>query len=169
MEAALEACGFVADGFNLSGQNHRWVRGDAQIDVLAPDFLGARLMERSHAVLGRLLSTRGAQFGLDRTERILVVVDDLEIYINRPDLVGALYQKCSALLVQLDSNQERHLFDIALLVDLLNPADRRDLLGLRTPQKRRIISGLIKASRGIGTEQGSERRLLLLIDLLEAR
>lgn len=56
---AFATVGFEPDGLNPSGADHRWTRGDAQIDVLTPDFLGP-ILERKHVGLGRLLPTRGA-------------------------------------------------------------------------------------------------------------
>lgn len=76
MSGALRRVGFAPDGMNPSEQHHRWSRGDAQIDVLTPDFLGPRLLDRRHPGFGRLLPTRGAQLGLDRTEAIPVEVVD---------------------------------------------------------------------------------------------
>lgn len=146
---ALESAHFEPDGFNPSGHDHRWVRGAAQIDVLTPDFLGPNLLDRRHPGLGRLLPTRGAQFALNRTERVTVKVDDFELEVNRPDLVGALYGKCSALLVSLDTDKDRHLSDIAALATVVRPRDRRQLLELSRKERRRIISGL---TRAVGSE-----------------
>lgn len=125
---ALKHSGFAPDGLNPSGHDHRWVRGDAQIDVLTPDFLGPNILDRKHPGLGKLLATRGAQFGLHRTSRVSIRVDDFELDVNRPNLVGALYEKCSALLVTLDTSKDRHLGDIGTLAGLLAPNDRRELL-----------------------------------------
>ncbi len=41
---ALTHIGFTPEGYNTSGQNHRWVRGLAQIDVLVPSGLSERTM-----------------------------------------------------------------------------------------------------------------------------
>lgn len=142
----LKEIDFVPDGLNPAGHDHRWVRGGAQIDILTPDFLGPRL-EWLHPGLGKLLATRGAQFGLHRTERVRVAVDDFELDVLRPDLVGALYEKCSALLVFADPGKERHLGDIALLAELLapSPQDRAELLSLKPRQLKRIRSGFVRA------------------------
>ena len=165
---ALEASHFERDGLNPAGQDHRWVRGDAQIDVLAPDFLGPYLQERRHPGLGRLLSTRGAQFGLHRTERVNVAVDDFELMVNRPDLVGALYEKCSALLVSLDRDKERHLGDIGSLATLVAPQDRRELLGLRRREKRRLMHGLSCSRSRPGVDDRQAFVLEGLVALLRA-
>lgn len=145
----LKEIGFAPDGLNPAGHDHRWVRDGAQIDILAPDFLGPRL-EWKHPGLGKLLATRGAQFGLDRTETVRVAVDDLEFSVRRPNLIGALYEKCSALLILMDSDKARHLGDIALLPELVaqSPRDRRELLALNPKQLKRVRSGLVRAREG---------------------
>lgn len=164
----LKESGFAPDGLNPSGQDHRWVRGDAQIDVLTPDFLGPRILDRRYPGLGKLLATRGAQFGLDRTERVAVRVDDFELGVNRPDLVGALYEKCSALLVPLDTRKERHLGDIVDLAGLLNPDDRRALLSLRRRETVRVIYGLRRAYGSLDLDDRKARRLIRVDKLLSA-
>lgn len=163
---ALRAAGFEPDGLNPSGQDHRWARGDAQIDVLTPDFLGARILDRKHPGIGRPLATRGAQFALDRTERVRVQVDDFELDVNRPNLVGALYGKCSALLIPLDANKARHLEDIAALADILGPHDRRELLHLRRRQRARVIFGLRRTLDQVDLDARGTHRLARLIELL---
>ncbi|UEJ81512.1 hypothetical protein Bra3105_11735 [Brachybacterium halotolerans subsp. kimchii] len=163
---AMQTVGFLPDGLNPAGHDHRWVRGDAQIDVLAPAFLGSHLLDRSHRGLGRLLPTRGAQFGLNRTERVHVRVDDFDLMVNRPDLVGALYEKCSALLVSLDRGKGRHLEDISLLSELLTPQDRRELIGLRRRERLRVIRGLRRTQEGIDLDPRRRRRVGQLEQLL---
>lgn len=163
MVTVLRDAGFAPDGLNPSGHDHRWVRGDAQIDVLTPDFLGPNLLDRKFPGLGKLLPTRGAQFGLHRSERVRVRIDDFELDVNRPDLVGALYEKCSALLVPLDTDKERHLTDIGLLTELVAPDDRRQLLALRPREKQRVIRGLRRAS----VLHGIDARRVFLMGRLE--
>lgn len=156
---ALRQSRFEPDGINPAGYDHRWVRGDAQIDVLTPDFLGPNLLDRRHPGLGRLLPTRGAQLALNRTRRVTVRVDDFELEVNRPDLVGGLYGKCSALLVSLDLSKDRHLSDIAALAAVVGPNDRRELLKLRRRERRRIIHGLTRAM-GSDDVSDSQRQVL---------
>lgn len=164
----LRDADFSPDGFNPSGHDHRWVRGDAQIDILTPDFLGPRILDRRHPGLGRLLATRGAQFGLHRTRRVTIRVDDFELDVNRPDLVGALYEKCSALLIPMDANKERHLGDISTLANLLAPDDRRELLRLRRREKVRVISGLRRTREEAKLDQRRTRSLMRLERLLSS-
>lgn len=39
---ALEEAGFQVEGETVMGKHHRWVRGEASIDVLIPQGLGPR-------------------------------------------------------------------------------------------------------------------------------
>lgn len=62
----LRDCGFVADGESFEGHQHRWVRGEAQIDVLIPRFLGERASSRRGITGGTTLAAPGAQGAVDR-------------------------------------------------------------------------------------------------------
>ncbi|MGO1925956.1 MAG: hypothetical protein ACTH1T_09965 [Brachybacterium tyrofermentans] len=93
-------------------------------------------------------------------------VDDLELDVNRPNLVGALYEKSSALLIPLDANKTRHLEDIAALADILGPGDRRELLQLRRRQRARVIFGLRKTLDQVDLDARGLHRLARLIELL---
>lgn len=165
---ALRRADFEPDGFNPAGHDHRWVRGDAQIDILTPDFLGPKLLDQKHPGLGRLLPTRGAQLALNRTERVIVKVDDIELRVNRPDLVGALYGKCSALLVTLDPSKDRHLGDIAALTEVVGPRDRRQMLQLRSRERRRLSYGLRRATHSVDVTDAQRTTLRRLSELLDS-
>lgn len=162
---ALRQCGFkVPVPPNPSGKDHRWIRpeagfGDvtAVIDVLAPSFLGERTLDRSFPGVGKLLATRGAQFGLDRVKTVTVDVDEqFEVAVHRPDLVGALYAKSSALLNTGDADKSRHYEDIDLLAGLAEPADLQAIRGLRARQLRRLRNGLHATIAHVGPGGGAE-------------
>lgn len=163
---SLRGSGFAAASGNPSGKDYRWVRGDARIDVLTPDFLGPRWMDRRFPGLGFLFPTRGAQFGVHRTQRVLVEVDAMTFWVNRPDNVGALYEKCSALLVPLDVHKERHHEDIALLASFIGPKERRAMLGLSRRQRHRLVLGLRTAARSDAVGDGDSASLDRLADVL---
>lgn len=139
---ALDTLGFVPDGFNASGQNHRWVKGDAQIDVLVPSGLSLRTLSWNYPGFGKLLPTRGAQFVLHDVEKIAVQVESRNGVINRPTALGALYGKCSALLNNGDTDKSRHLTDIASLSQVLTRDERKKILGLSGRQRHRLSLGL---------------------------
>lgn len=162
---ALDRVGFSVDGHNASGQNHRWVRGRAQIDVLVPSGLSLRTLSWNYPGFGKLLPTRGAQFVLFDVEKVLVQVNERQGTVNRPTALGALYGKCSALLNNGDTDKSRHLADIALLSKVLSVTERRRIVGLSGKQKYRLkkgIQGSLSASSGAESVESLNRLLKIL-------
>lgn len=156
---ALKSTGFVIDGYNASGQNHRWVRGLAQIDILVPSGQSEKTLSYDFSGLGKVLMTRGAQFGIDRTSSVAVECAGRTFLVNRPDALGALYEKCSALLNNGDTHKQRHLHDILVLVCLLSTSERRDLIGLSGKQRSRLAWGLRRALAEPGIGRPREREM----------
>lgn len=115
--------GFKQHGETVSGRQHRWVREDAQIDVLIPRHLGERADLRPGAAGGPALATPGGQHALDRTESIAVVVDDQPGTVRRPSLIGALIAKSATVEITDDPARDRHLVDYLTLLTLLGPRD----------------------------------------------
>ncbi len=136
------------------------------MDILTPDFLGPRWLDRRFSGLGYLFPTRGAQFGLHRTECVPVTVDARTFHVNRPDVIGALYEKCSALLVPLDVDKSRHHQDIALLASFVGPGERRTMLALSRRQRRRLVQGMASAAESGAVDRGDQDSLRRLVDLL---
>ena len=162
---ALSECGFrICHPPNPSGHDHRWervVEGEpnikAQIDVLAPSGLRPDIYDQKFPGIGRLLPTRGAQFGIDRSERVTVIVDhQLRLTVNRPDAIGALYEKCSALMNHGDPDKHRHYEDINQLCALLNLEDRRALETLSQKELKRLGWGIEQTISALET-RASER------------
>ncbi len=171
---ALRRAGFtIPPPPNPAGKDHRWIRPvpgrdgvEASIDILAPSFLGPRIDDTQFPGVGRLLATRGAQFGIDRSEKVTVIVDDeFEVALRRPDVLGALYEKCSALKNIGEFSFDRHYEDIALLVTLLDIDDMESLGTLRRRQLSRIRSGVVQAISSLGVRAPDDLgRLVLVID-----
>jgi len=115
--------GFVADGESFEGHQHRWVRGEAQIDVLVPRFLGERASSRRGVGGGTTLAAPGAQGALDRARPIEVRVNGRDGVVSRPTLQGALLAKAAAVEIPGDDHT-RHLVDIATLGSLVSRRDR---------------------------------------------
>lgn len=59
--SALSDLGFHPSGETMSGHQHRWRRGQAQIDVLVPRFLGENAQSRKGVGGGTLIPTPGAE------------------------------------------------------------------------------------------------------------
>lgn len=132
--AVLSALGFESAGEappvleGTRGVQHRWLKGDAQIDVLIPRFLGERADNRVGVTGGRTIAAPGGQGALDRSETIDVEVSGRTGRVNRPTLQGALVAKASALLIGEGTRADRHLNDLAILASLVT---RRDRVGER--------------------------------------
>lgn len=109
-----------------SGMQHRWIKGDAVVDVLIPRHLGPIGSNRKGAGGGRTIETPGAQKVLNRSELVPVQVGRYTGTIPRPSLLGAIVGKAAAYTVQLDRSRDRHLGDLALLTSMLRPSDIDD-------------------------------------------
>jgi len=114
----LEAIGFKADKETTGGKQHRWVRGDAIVDVLIPTGLGRGAETKSASGMPGL-ETDGAQFALNRTDLVEITVGDRAGLIPRPTLIGALIIKAAAWGNTLDALRERHISDFAALAPYL--------------------------------------------------
>jgi hypothetical protein len=108
------------------------------VDVLAPDNLGPRV-DLTTRPPGRTLEAPGGTQALARAETIEVVAGGRSGEIPRPNLVGAILIKASAL--NLPGGAERHVTDLAFLLSLLT-----DPLGERSS----LIAGEKKKLRGSG-------------------
>lgn len=67
---ALIELGFLSEGRSWEGHEHRWVRGNAKVDVLIATGLGVRASLKKGVTGGTTLPTSGGQGALDRAERI---------------------------------------------------------------------------------------------------
>ena len=138
---ALSSVGFRSSGESWEGHQHRWVRDQAQIDVLIPSSLGERARRRT-GVTG---------------------------VVYRPSLLGALLLKSAAYSVTQDRYRERHLIDVAVLCAIVNAGDLRH--ASFTPREIRRISAALDALESQGSELASidgavegVRRVRLVLD-----
>lgn len=125
------------------GLQHRWVMGDAQIDVLLPDGVGERSASRPGAGGGPTLTTAGGTQALHRSETVAVTVAGHQGHVRRPNLVGALVMKAAAHSVGTDAR--RHRLDFVVLATILSARDFRD-----TPAStgdRRRLRAMLAAAR----------------------
>ncbi|GCD20961.1 hypothetical protein CTKZ_25230 [Cellulomonas algicola] len=143
----LDRLGFVPAGTSPTGHQHRWVKGDAQIDVLIPRHVGERAAQRRGARGGTTLETPGAQQALDRSENLRVTVGERHGTVRRPSLLGALVAKAAAHTVTLDTARARHLDDFLVLTTLIEPADRVDAATRRDRDHLHGMLGAIAKSR----------------------
>ncbi|MDY7541798.1 hypothetical protein [Cryobacterium sp. 5B3] len=112
---ALVAIGFETAGQSPEGHQHRWVRGDATVDLLIPENVGERAAARRGVTGGTTLEARGSTQALERAELVTVSHEGRQAQIWRPSLLGALVLKAAAYTVPLDMGVKRHLIDFAVL------------------------------------------------------
>jgi hypothetical protein len=93
----LTDLGFTSAGISAEGLQHRWIRGDASIDVLLPDWIGERVSLRQGVTGSPTLPTAGRTQALQRSETVEVIVAGREGAVRRPNLIGALVGKAAAL------------------------------------------------------------------------
>jgi len=118
--------GLVDAGFKPhtsgDGHQHRWTKGDAQIDVLISNKLGER--KSYHTITGATtVGTPGAALVLNRSEDLAVEVAGRVGTVRRPTLLGSLIAKAAAHTV--GDGRDRHRQDFAVLASLLAAADLR--------------------------------------------
>jgi hypothetical protein len=131
---ALTEIGFATAGPNMSGHQHRWIRGDAWIDILIAEGLGQRGSRRRGVTGATTLASPGMQQALDRTEIVDIEIAGVRGRIPRPSLHGALVVKAAAFGVTADPFRNRHIPDLAVLAAMMRRAD--DLAAQITPRDR---------------------------------
>lgn len=112
----LEKRGFGLAGTSPNGIAHRYTRGAASIDVLAPEGMG----ERADLVTtppGRTIQVPGGTQALARTELIPVSHGGTEGFVPRPSLLGAIVVKAAAIAV--DDTPRAQEQDLALLLSMV--------------------------------------------------
>lgn len=144
---ALVERGFSSQGETWNGHHHRWVRGQASIDVLIPRWLGERAAGRKGASGGTTLETPGAQQALDRTEEVAVDLADRTGSVRRPNLLGALVAKAAAHTITLDRARQRHRIDFVVLTTLIGPTDMIETASKRDRHYLMAMIGAVEADR----------------------
>lgn len=140
---ALLNQGFVAEGPDLDGYAHRFVRNDVVVDVLAPDGI-----KPAPTLLGsrKAIGVPGGSQALSRSEEVEVVVGGRHFVLRRPTLLGAILIKTRSLMVHADPNAQRE--DLLRLLALVE--DPRELAAeikssernwLRTAEGRLDLDG----------------------------
>ncbi|MET4143904.1 hypothetical protein [Arthrobacter sp. UYCo732] len=123
--ALLVSLNFVSAGESLEGHQHRWLRGEAMVDVLIPRHLGERADGRRGVTGGTTIAAPATQQALDRAETIDVSADSASGNVNRPTLLGCLLGKAAALGIMNDPGRERHITDFLTLAAVIRASDLR--------------------------------------------
>lgn len=159
IHSALISASFDQDSPGPEGTAHRYRRGSAVIDVLAPDNLGKRAQLKLG--LGRTIEAPGTSQAFHRSGIVTVEVGGVAAQIRRPELVGALLGKAAAVMKissQSTASRAKHLRDVDSLAKLLGVADRQgaDL----TKNERRMIAALGEVA-GVSELGAASLRLLI--------
>lgn len=141
---ALIAANFSQDTPSPDGAAHRYRRAAAVIDVLAPDNVGERAQLNLGA--GRTIEAPGTTQAFRRCDLVTVELDTGTADIRRPNLVGALIGKASAVAKissQSTASRAKHLQDVDSLARMLGPKDRTaaDL----SKGENKLLGGLLNA------------------------
>jgi hypothetical protein len=126
--ALLVKLNFKSAGESLEGHQHRWLRGDAMVDVLIPRHLGERADGRRGVTGGTTIAAPATQQALDRGETIDVVAGSATGNVNRPTLLGCLIGKAAAFGIMNDSGRERHITDFLTLAAVVRASDIRGVI-----------------------------------------
>lgn len=144
----LTDLGFRSAGITAEGRQHRWVRGEASIDVLLPEGVGQRAGERKGVTGSPTLPTEGGTQALRRSETVAVTVAGRNGFVLRPNLVGALVAKAAAHTNPGDHDTRRHRQDFVALAGLIAVSDfAGDKLNNTDRRRLRMITAAIAADR----------------------
>jgi hypothetical protein len=150
---ALTELDFVADGIAAEGQQHRWKRDRASIDVLIPDNVGQRLARRTGVTGSPTIQTPGGIQALHRSQLVAVDVAGRPGHVPRPSLVGALIMKAAAHTVPVDPNRGRHRSDFATLASLVAASDFVD--ETLSKKERHYLRDMVEATRADRSVMGN--------------
>lgn len=109
--------GFRQEVSPTTGIGHRYLRGQASIDLLAPDGLGPRTSLALGAA--RTIQSVGGSRALARAVEATVVYGQHRAVIGIPSVVGAVVSKSAILYAGDPSGHERHLANLEMLIPLI--------------------------------------------------
>jgi len=111
--------GFELIDFAVLGTGHTFRKGDIEIDVLAPEHLGANSEDARTTVPPlHTVEVPGGRQAIDRGEWVEIEVNGRRGRLPRPGLLGAILIKARA--VDIDDTPETQRQDLALLLSLVD-------------------------------------------------
>jgi hypothetical protein len=116
----LVARGYKLEDVTRSGLGHHFVRGRAEIDILAPDGVGPRASTTTIPP-ARTVKVPGGTQALERTEVVEAVSRGTTGTLPRPNMLGAILVKLRAIAVDEVPTAQRA--DVALLLGLVRDPD----------------------------------------------
>ncbi len=149
------------------GHQYKWIKGLAEVDILFPDNVGARALNKKGFTSGTIPETPGGRVVLSFAERVKVELGGGTTLINRPNLIGSLFIKSKAMRNPNDIGFGRHFLDFAILATLFSSDD----VGSHVDPK--VVNSILSAvalvrgnlqamSQISGAEDGLERVTLAL-------
>jgi hypothetical protein len=123
--ALLVKHNFESAGESLEGHQHRWLRGNAMVEVLIPRHLGERADSSRGVTGGTTIAAPASRQALDRAETIEVVAGSSSGHVSRPTLLGSLIGKAPALCIMNDPGRERHITGFLTLASVVRASDLR--------------------------------------------
>ena len=158
---SLESLGFSLVGGSPDNIAHRYQRDKASIDVLAPEGLGSRA-ELTTTRPGRTLEVPGGTQALERTELLPVRFGELDGFVPRPSLLGAIICKAAAMGVASATTAQQR--DVALLLSLVaDPIEMTRDMGRKDRQRLRAVGGFAEPNNPVWedlTEDAADRARL---------
>ncbi len=142
IDRSLRGAGFQQDSPSPEGTAHRYRRGGAAVDVLAPDNMGERA--RLDLGAGRTIEAPGTTQALRRSSVVMVDLAGARAEIRRPDVIGALLGKAAAVMrisSQTAASRAKHLRDFDSLARLLGVDDRRSARLTRSERRTIVVLG----------------------------
>lgn len=120
----------------------RFVRGDATIDLLAPDGLGTGPVETGR---GRVVQAPGTTQAIERAESIIVELASKRLEVRTPNLLGAIVAKSAAsteIVPATRLDKEKHERDLAtlLMCAARDPTLDQMASAMTKKDKRRLIA-----------------------------
>ncbi len=156
MLSALRDLGFCEAEVSHDEVAHRFSRGRASVDVLAPEGLGGRTDLRTVGA-ARTVEIGGGSYALARSASVSVSVAGRVGEVPRPDLAGVILIKAVAATRDTGRGPERHLRDLAFLLSLVDdPIAMRQELGAANRTRIRRVAGIADPHHEAWTLLGDE-------------
>lgn len=166
---ALLDLNFSPAGVTGSDKQHRFVRGEASVDVLIPRGVGERLPRHRGATGSETVQAPGGIQALRRSSTVEVTVAGRSGSIRRPSLVRALIVKAAAHTLPVDLYRGRHRSDFATLGAMVSRADFSS--EVLTKREKRYLRDMVMAVQadptavdGIPEAVEGLQRLALVLD-----
>lgn len=125
-DRALNELGYEVAGVSADGLAYRYKNSDGvEVDILAPDHLGERVLPKLHTPHGRIVQVPGARKALEHSCTFTAVYGDREEVAFLPSLLTAINIKLKAIGLPgpTERARSRHLDDIAFMVSLVDDPD----------------------------------------------